>query len=152
MKSREVMSTVLFCCTPDESTEKAAQLMRDHEIGAIPIVNDCSERKLVGIITDRDICLKVVAAGKAASSVQISDVMTRWPITCSPEDPIEVCEDIMRQRQIRRIPVVDAKGVCLGIVAQADIALHDTPEHTGRTLAAVSQHAHQVHNGAPTLR
>lgn len=141
MKSREIMSRVLFCCTPSDTVERAAQLMRDHEIGAIPIVNDCTERRLVGIVTDRDICLRAVAAGKAGATLAIADVMSKWPTTCSPDDPIEVCEEIMRRKQIRRVPVVDSRGVCLGMVSQADIALNDTAEHIYRTLAAISQHA-----------
>lgn len=148
MKSKDIMSKVLFCCTPDESAEKAAQMMRDQDVGAIPIVNDCTERKLVGIVTDRDICLRIVAAGRDPHAVPIADVMTRWPVACSPEDSIDACEETMRQRQVRRIPVVDRRGACLGIVAQADIALHDTADHTHRTLAAVSQHARSAQNFA----
>jgi CBS domain-containing protein len=79
MRAREIMSKVLFYCTPEETTERAAQLMREHDIGAVPVVNDCTERKLVGVLTDRDICIKVAAAGKSANAVRIADVMTRWP-------------------------------------------------------------------------
>lgn len=151
MKCREIMSRVLFCCTPSETAEKAAQLMRDQDIGSIPVVNDYTERKLVGIVTDRDICLKTAAAGMAANAVRISEIMIRWPVTCSPEDPVEACEEIMRQRQVRRVPIVDVRGVCLGIVSQADIALHDSADHTYMTLAAVSRHAHPIQGNASVV-
>jgi CBS domain-containing protein len=151
MRAREIMSKVLFYCTPEETTERAAQLMREHDIGAVPVVNDCTERKLVGVLTDRDICIKVAAAGKSANAVRVADVMTRWPVTCSPEDPIEACEEIMRQRQVRRVPVIDARGVCIGMVSQADVALHDTADHTQRMLAAISQHVWAAHGNSESI-
>ncbi|MGB8477529.1 MAG: CBS domain-containing protein, partial [Acidobacteriaceae bacterium] len=101
--------------------------------------NNDKERKLLGIITDRDICIKGVAAKKTNGTIKVMDVMTKSPITCRPDDSIEACESKMEQNQVRRIPVVDAHGVCIGIVAQADIALHDIAEHTSHTVAAISQ-------------
>jgi CBS domain-containing protein len=150
MKAKEIMSRVLFCCTPEETAEKAAQMMRDHDIGSVPVISDNTERKLLGIVTDRDICMKVTASGQRGDAVKLSEVMTPWPATCSPEDSVESCEEVMRRRQVRRIPIVDARGTCVGIVSQADIALHDTAEHAFTMLAAVSQHAHYA-GGKPVF-
>lgn len=144
MKAREIMSKLLFCCTPDETAEKAAQMMRDHDIGSIPVVNDYAERKLLGIVTDRDICLRVIAAGHLADTVKLADIMTKWPATCSPEDTVDACEEVMRRRQVRRVPVVDSRGICIGMISQADIALHDNADHAWRMLTAISQHGQYV--------
>jgi CBS domain-containing protein len=130
--------TFLLC--GDGTLQRAAQLMKEHDVGAIPVVNDCNERKLLGIITDRDICMKVVAQGNLTSTAKVSEAMTSAPATCRPNESIEGCESLMKRHQVRRIPVMDSSGVCVGIVSQADIALRDTPEHIKDTLAAVSQH------------
>ena len=143
MKAKDVMSKTLFCCTPADSIQNAAALMKDNDVGAIPVVNDCKERKLLGIVTDRDICVKAVATGKSNGTMKISEVMTKGPTTCGPDEPIEACEALMERKQVRRIPVVDTHGVCIGIVSQADIALHDTAEHTYHTVATISQHRAQ---------
>lgn len=140
MKVQDVMSKTLFCCTSADSIQKAAQLMKDNDVGAIPVVNDCDQRKLLGIITDRDICVKAVAPGKATGTMKVSEIMTKSPVTCGPNDSLESCEALMERNQVRRIPVLDARGACIGVIAQADIALHDTPEHISKTIAAVSQH------------
>ncbi len=139
MKVQDVMSKTVFCCTPADSVQKAAQIMNDRSVGAIPVVNDCNERKLLGIITDRDICVRAVAAGKSIEAVKVADVMTERPVTCRPDDSMEACEASMERNQVRRMPVVDSQGICIGIVAQADIALRDTAEHTSHTIAAISQ-------------
>jgi CBS domain-containing protein len=140
MKVQDIMSKTLSCCAATDTLQRAAQLMKEHDVGAIPVVNDCGERKLLGIITDRDICMKVVAQGNLTSAAKVSEAMTSTPATCGPNDSIEGCESLMKRHQVRRIPVVDSTGVCMGMVSQADIALRDTPEHIKDTLAAVSRH------------
>lgn len=137
MKVKDVMSKTPFCCTATDSIQNVAELMRKHEIGAIPVVASCVDRKLVGIVTDRDICVRAVAAGN--SRALVGQIMTRSPVTCGPEESIEDCETKMEEHQVRRIPVLDVQGCCIGIVAQADIALHDSSDHTYRTIAAISQ-------------
>jgi CBS domain-containing protein len=140
MKVQDIMSKTLSCCAATDTLQRAAQLMKEHDVGAIPVVNDCNERKLLGIITDRDICMKVVAQGNLTSTAKVSEAMTSTPATCRSNESIEGCESLMKRHQVRRIPVVDSSGVCVGMVSQADIALRDTPEHIKDTLAAVSQH------------
>lgn len=140
MNVKDVMSKTLFCCTPADAIQKAAELMKNNDVGAIPVVNDCTERKLLGIITDRDICIKAVATGKSPGAMKVSEVMSKAPVTCGPDESIGACEAKMERNQVRRVPVVDAKGTCIGIVAQADIALRDTAEHAHHIVAAISQH------------
>jgi CBS domain-containing protein len=143
MNVKDVMSTTLFCCTPADAIQKAAELMKSNDVGAIPVVNDCTERKLLGIITDRDICIKAVATGKLTGAIKVSEVMSKATVTCGPDESLEACENKMERYQVRRVPVIDAKGTCIGIVAQADIALRDTAEHTHHTVAAISKHPTQ---------
>lgn len=140
---KDIMSKTLVCCTPEDGIQKAAELMKANDIGSIPVVNDCSDRRLLGIVTDRDICVKAVATGKSNVRVKVSEVMTKGPTTCGPDESVEACEALMERKQVRRIPVIDARGACIGIVSQADIALRDTAEHTSKTIAAISQQRHQ---------
>jgi len=148
MKAKDIMSKTLFCCTAEDSIQQAAKLMKDNDVGALPVVNDCKERKLLGIITDRDICLQAVALGKPVDKMKVSEAMTKSPITCSADDSIETCESLMRRNQVRRIPVVDARGMCMGLISQADVALHDTAEHIQQTMAALSRHQAHGHVAA----
>src|SRR5260370_33786811 len=81
MKVQDIMSKTLSCCAASDTLQNAAQLMKEHDVGAIPVVNDCEERKLLGIITDRDICLNVVAQGDLTSTAKVSEAMTSAPAT-----------------------------------------------------------------------
>ena len=138
LKVGDVMTKVPCCCKETDTVRHAAELMRSHDVGSLPVVNNCEERKLLGIVTDRDICLKIVGAGKASSS-HVADAMKKSVTTSHVDDLLEACEEKMERHQVRRVPVVDSHGVCVGIVAQADIALHDSAEHTSETVAAISK-------------
>ena len=139
MKVKSLMSETPYCCQQSETARHAAQLMRLHDVGSIPVVDNYDERKLVGIVTDRDICLQIAATGKVSDSVRVGDIMSEFPLTCRPDDSIDVCESIMEKQQVRRVPVVDQDGRCIGIVSLADIARHDSNKHTACIVAAISQ-------------
>ena len=139
MLVKEIMSSDLVWCTPSDTAQTAAKLMKDRGVGALPVVSDGVSRKLEGIVTDRDLCCAIVAGARLAEVTRIADVMTREPVTCAPENAIEDCEDLMQKYQIRRIPVVDAQGHCVGMVAQADIALHAPEGVVAKTLAEISK-------------
>ena len=81
MNVQDIMSKTLSCCAATDTLQKAAQLMKEHDVGAIPVVNDCDQRKLLGIITDRDICMRVVAQGNLTSTAMVSEAMTSTPAT-----------------------------------------------------------------------
>jgi CBS domain-containing protein len=119
---QDLMTANPTCCTPDESVVRIAKLMKTENVGSIPICEDRTTKKLVGIVTDRDLALCVVAAGKDPNTVKAKDVMTRDPITCRPEQDFESAVNSMESHQIRRMPVVAEGGVLLGIIAQADVA------------------------------
>lgn len=139
MLVKNVMSTKVIFCTPSDTTQAAARNMKMHRVGALPVVTDILNPKLEGIVTDRDLCCNVVAEAKLAERTKIAEVMTRNPVTCAPENTLEDCEALMQHHQIRRIPVVDNQGHCVGIVAQADVALHAPNGIVAKTLAEISK-------------
>lgn len=139
MLVKNVMSSKLIFCTPSDTAQAAARSMKLHRVGALPVVSDILNLKLEGIVTDRDLCCSVVAEARLAEKTKIADVMTRNPVTCAPENTLEDCEALMQEHQIRRIPVVDSQGRCVGIVAQADIALHAPNGIVAKTLAEISK-------------
>ena len=139
MLVRDVMSRNVIFCTPSDTAHAAARSMKLHRVGALPVVSDFVRAKLEGIVTDRDLCCSVIADAKLAEKTKIAEVMTRDPVACAPEDTLEDCEALMQKHQIRRIPVVDNQGRCIGIVAQADIALHAPSGIVAKTLAEISK-------------
>jgi len=102
---------------------------------------DQNSRRLVGVITDRDLCCSVVADGLDPKGTAIEKFMTLNPVTCREGENVEICERLMQEHQIRRIPIVDADDRVIGIVAQADLALKDKPERVSKTVAEVSKSA-----------
>lgn len=139
MLVKEVISKNIFFCTPSDTAQEAARTMKAQGVGALPVVSDSVNRKVEGIITDRDLCCGVVATAKLAEGTKVADLMTRNPITCALENTLEDCEEIMQKHQVRRIPVVDKNGRCIGIVAQADIALHAPEAKVAKTIMEISK-------------
>ncbi len=138
MLVREIMSTQPICCLATDSIQRAANLMREHRVGALPVVESQNHRRLLGIVTDRDICVRLIAEG-APAATPVSRAMTPNPITCNSNDTLAVCESLMQTHAVRRLPVVNDIGICIGMVAQADIVLHDTPQNVQRMLREISK-------------
>ena len=137
---KEVMTANPTCCTPDETVTRIAKLMKTENVGSIPICENRDSKKLIGIVTDRDLAIQVVAAAKDPHTVKASDIMTGNPITCRPDDDLQTALEAMERRQIRRIPVTDQSGHLVGIIAQADIARRlDRPEQIAEVVAEVSK-------------
>ncbi|MGA7853811.1 MAG: CBS domain-containing protein [Candidatus Acidiferrales bacterium] len=135
----ELMSKPVICCTPWDTALTAANLMKTHGVGAIPVILDAADPLLEGIVTDRDLCCAVVAAANKPGTLNVSEIMTRVPVTCEPDDSLEFCAELMQENQVRRIPVVDKRGRCVGIVAQADVALHAPASQVAKTVADISK-------------
>ena len=106
-KCNEVMTKNPVCCLPNDTVSKVAQLMKSKDIGPVPIIENEQTRKLVGIVTDRDLALKIVAEGRDPKSTKTEEVMTRKIVTCRAEDDLQKALDAMSEHQLRRIPVVD---------------------------------------------
>jgi CBS domain-containing protein len=139
MEVREVMSSNPVCCLVSDTAQRVAGVLCDQNIGSVPVVEDQQSRKLIGIITDRDLCCSVVAKGLDPKSTPIEKFVSLNPVTCRVDENLEICERAMQEHQIRRIPVVDAEGRCIGIVSQADLALKEKPEKVSKTVAEVSR-------------
>jgi len=139
-KCAEVMTKDPVCCLPTDTAAKAAQLMRNENIGSIPVIENEQNRKLVGIVTDRDLAMKVVAGGLDAKSTRVEGVMTSKVVTCHAGDDLQKALDAMSEHQLRRLPVVDDGHKILGIIAQADVATRvDQPERTAAMVKGISR-------------
>jgi CBS domain-containing protein len=139
-KCNEVMTKNPVCCLPNDMVAKVAQLMKSKDIGPVPIIENEQTKKLVGIVTDRDLALKIVAEGRDAKSTKAEEVMTRKVVTCRGEDDVQKALDAMSEHQLRRIPVVDNDNRIVGIIAQADVATRvDQPAKTAEVVKDISQ-------------
>ncbi len=141
MKINEVMSRNPVCCLPSDSAQRVARIMCDQDVGSIPVVMDQESRKLVGMITDRDLCCSVIAEGLDPKGTSVEKFMTLNPVTCREAENVENCERLMQEHQIRRIPIVDGNDSIIGIVAQADLALKEKPDRVSKTVAEISKTA-----------
>lgn len=142
MTCAEVMTPSPTCCNPDHTAVEAAELMEREDVGLVPVVSDGSSSKLIGVVTDRDLAIKVVAAGRDPRSTAVSEVMTADPTCCMPQESVEAVMELMASRQVRRVPIVDTDGAIVGIVSQADIATRlANPSETGQVVQAISEPA-----------
>ena len=128
------------CCLPNDSAAKAAEMMKSENIGSIPVIENEQSQKLVGIVTDRDLALRIVAGALDAKSTKVETVMTRKVETCLADNDLQKALDVMVEHQLRRIPVVDSDNKIVGIIAQADVATRvDEPEKTAEMVKKISQ-------------
>ncbi len=139
MNAKEIMSENPACVTPDSSVRDAAKLMRTEDVGLIPVVEDEQNRRLVGVITDRDIALRIVGDGMNADA-SVRDIMSKQIHTAKPDDAVDTVMDTMGREQVRRVPIVDERGSLVGIIAQADI-VRDAPndKRAERTVEKISK-------------
>jgi len=141
MQAKEIMSSNPQCCTPDDTLRDAARMMADNDCGCLPVVQDKAGKRVIGVLTDRDIAVRGVARGKTPDS-KVNDVMSPAPACCSAEDDVEVVEKIMIEKQVRRVPVVDADGRVVGMIAQADLARDNraaSDREVGRIVEKISE-------------
>lgn len=139
MKARDIMTKNPRTVTPGTSVRDAARLMKDEDIGVVPVVEaDSGAGRLVGMLTDRDIAIRCVAAGKDASKCEVRDLMTASPKTARADDSVDSVMDLMGSEQVRRIPVVDERGALLGIVSQADIVRQANDKKAESTVEKIS--------------
>ena len=139
-KCSDVMTKDPVCCLPTDTVSKAAQMMKDADVGSIPVIEDEQTMKLIGIVTDRDLALQVVAPERDASSTQVEDVMTYEVITCRATDDVQKAVDAMSQHQLRRMPVIDSDHRIVGIISQADVATRvERSEEIAEMVKEISQ-------------
>jgi CBS domain-containing protein len=138
-KCDEVMTKDPVCCLPLDSVAKAAELMKSRNIGSIPVIENEQTQKLVGIVTDRDLALTIVAEGRDAKSTNVDAVMTYKVVSCLADDDLQKALDSMAKQKLRRIPIVDHDNRIVGIITQADVATRiDQPEKTAKMVKEIS--------------
>jgi len=140
MKISEIMTNVVRTVGPDDPVKNAAVMMRDFDIGCVLVSEN---KRLLGIVTDRDIVTRALARTGKLDDVTIREVMSRKPVCCQIDDTINQAATIMEEHQIRRLPVMDFKGSLAGVVSLGDIATHSGNDHLSADLIGqVSRHAH----------
>jgi CBS domain-containing protein len=140
MQVQEIMTKNPAHATPGTTVREIAQMMQREDTGVVPIVEEGGDRRLVGVVTDRDLAIRVVAEGRDANT-RVSEIMSESRVaTAKPNSTIEDVLDLMGREQVRRIPVVDDRGALLGIVSQADVARKATNDaKVERTIEQISQ-------------
>ncbi len=120
MNVGELMTQDVKACCPEDTLETAARVMWENDCGCVPVVD--ANRRVVGMLTDRDICMAAYTKGGPLRALQVSSAMSAEVCTCTAEDTLETAEEMLRTRQVRRLPVVDADGRLAGIISLNDIA------------------------------
>jgi CBS domain-containing protein len=127
MKVSELMARDCKCCPEHSSLNTAAYMMWEHDVGCVPIVNQ--EQRIVGMLTDRDICMSAYLQGVLLKDASVTSAMSKEVFSCRPDDDIATAEKLMREKQVHRLPVVDLEGRLVGLISLTDIA-HEAAEET----------------------
>jgi len=132
---KEVMTRDVRACEPNATVADAAKMMAQEDVGPVPIVKD---GRLVGIVTDRDIVVRVVAEGRDPNATTVKEIASTELVTVSPDDDLDEALHLLAERQVRRLPVVEGDRL-VGIVAQADIARLGKDKKTGEVVEEISR-------------
>lgn len=136
MLVREVMTRNVEVVHPDDTLQEAAEKMKELDIGPLPV---CDDGKLVGILTDRDIAVRAVAEGQDPWTDKVRDVMTPEVVSCCADQDVADAVRLMKEKQIRRLVVLDNEKRLVGILSLGDVALHTSEQLAGATLEEVSK-------------
>jgi len=136
MKVEELMTRDVRACGRYDSLNSAAHIMWEHDCGCVPVVD--AERHVVGVVTDRDVCMAAYTQGQPLAAMLVNAAMAKDVATCTPEDSVAGAEAIMKARQVRRLPVVDAAGRLVGLLSFNDIARHAARERKTRGKRAIA--------------
>jgi CBS domain-containing protein len=121
MRVKNVMTKNPSCCVPSDTAPRAASIMRDEDTGIVPVIDNEQSQRIVGVVTDRDLCMNVVAESRDPATVAVEHCMTTVVVTCMANDAIEKATELMKENQIRRVIVVDEQRRLQGIVSMADL-------------------------------
>src|SRR5436190_23965321 len=133
---REVMTSNPSTIEPDKNVVEAARIMKQEDAGVVPVTEN---GRLTGMVTDRDIAIRVVAEGKDPQSTTVREVASTNLVTIDPQQELDEALRLMAQHKVRRLPVVEEDGRLVGVVAQADVARHSSPERTGKVVEEISE-------------
>jgi len=138
-KARDIMTANPQVITADDSVTRAAEIMRDSDVGVVPVVEDQSSMRLAGLVTDRDIAVRVVAEGRNSGDLRARDVMSSGISTVRPDDDVNRVMELMKREQVRRVPVCEGDRL-VGIIAQADVATEGASDRkTGDVVEKISE-------------
>ena len=139
MKIQDVMTRNPTSVTPETSARDAARIMKAEDVGVVPVVENNESRKLVGVVTDRDLALRIIAEGRDGEA-RVREVMSGHLHTCGPDGDLDEVMDTMASEQVRRIPIVDERGSLVGIVSQADVVRKASDDSKAeRTVEKISE-------------
>lgn len=141
MQVQDIMTVAPACCCRGASAQQAANIMRDLNVGVVPIVESETDETLIGLVTDRDLCLDVLADGRNPAERNVEDCMSDDLITCKAGDNLEKVVALMQRHQVRRIPVVDDENHIEGIVSLADVAVSAHEQDVAETITEISEPA-----------
>jgi CBS domain-containing protein len=141
-KCSDVMTPDPVCCEPNDRVTRAAKIMKQHDVGSVPVVESQSSKRLLAMVTDRDLVVRVLADDRDIAQATVRDAMSSSPVACRVDDDVQRALQLMAERQLRRMPVVDQSGRLQGIIAQADIATRvRSDKQTGELVEAISEPA-----------
>jgi CBS domain-containing protein len=132
---KEVMTRDVRACEPNATVVEAAKVMAQEDVGPVPLVED---GRLVGIVTDRDVVVRVVAEGRDPNATAVKEIASTNLVTVSPDDDLDEALSLLAEHQVRRLPVVEGDRL-VGIVAQADIARLGKDKKTGEVVEEISR-------------
>ena len=139
-KCSEVMTSDPVCCVQSDSVTRVAEIMKQQDVGSLPVVDSTGSPRLIGIVTDRDLVVKILAENRTIQGTTVREAMTSNPTSCRDTDDVDRAVKMMAERQVRRMPIVDANGHLVGIIAQADVATRvNRDQKTGELVEAISE-------------
>jgi CBS domain-containing protein len=154
MRVEQLMARPVQYCRREDTLAHAAQLMWDYDCGCLPVCSGDGSMRVVGVITDRDICMCALFQSKALQELHVSEAMAKQVQVCRPSDSVADAEKTMREARVRRLPVIDEQDALIGMISLADFAQEAARERTapsqeimesevGDTLAAICQPLHR---------
>jgi CBS domain-containing protein len=130
MQVNEIMTRQVQSCRPDDSLDRAAQLMWDYDCGCLPVCDGDGAGRTIGVITDRDVCMAALFQGKPLRELRVREAMAQQLLACQPQHSLEQAERTMRNARVRRLPVIDDRGALIGMLSLADIAREAAAERS----------------------
>ena len=150
MKVRQLMTKAVSSCLPDDTANQAARIMWERDCGFVPVIESHESRRVVGIVTDRDICIAAYTKNRPLDQIRLNELMSTDVRSCRTDDEVSEAEQAMRRSQVHRLPVLDDAGQLLGVLSLADVAREAaretgskrqevTAREIGETVAAISR-------------
>ena len=145
MLCAQIMKRHVHSVDPTETIQSTARRMRDANVGLMPVCDTAG--RVIGVVTDRDLALRVCAEDVRPSTTEVAEVMTHGAFTCAPEDSVERAEAVMRKHQITRVPIIDGDGCLVGLLSLSDLVFYESSARAGRTLRTVAERKYEPESG-----